>query len=114
MDISKLSIMNHKTLFKAPYKPQKGDQFISGPLSLDWFAKLCLTSPACFKMGIYLWYIAGLSKSSRFKVNLSDKRLSRFRLTRPAASKLLKKIERNGLVSVIRRNGQTSEVTLLF
>ncbi len=114
MDISNLSIKTHYSLFKASYKPKQGDSFIRGPIPLDWVAKLNQETPVCFKMGIYLWFIAGLAKSSRFKVNLSDKRLSLFGLSRTTASKSLKRIQKIGLVSVVRRAGQTSEVTLHF
>jgi hypothetical protein len=63
------------------------------------------------EVGIALWLEAGLASSRTVKLNLS--RLTCAGLSRYSAYRGLRKLEEAGLVSVERRLGAVSRVTLL-
>ena len=87
-------------------------KFLRGPVSKKWLnnaAQACTGSE--FKVGITLWYLAGLNNNHT--VRLSTKVLREFALSRQTGWRALESLEREGLVVVDRRLGRQPIVTIL-
>jgi DNA-binding transcriptional ArsR family regulator len=84
--------------------------FIKGPLPLAWMHAAAVLPGKTLHVGLYLWYLAGLTKS--MTVLLSG-RVSELGVSREAKSEALGRLEAAGLVSVVRQAGRAPLVTLL-
>ena len=62
-------------------------------------------------VGIAIWWLAGMSKTSAFKI--TSKALDRLGVSRDAASDGLKRLEDNGLILVKRSPGQRPTVEIV-
>lgn len=98
---------------RAP-RHKSGERFLRGPIPMDW---LCAASAASgqgggLKVAIALWYLSGLNRQAK-TVKLSGAVLRALGVQRHAAYRGLEVLERAGLVSVERRQGQSPIVTLL-
>jgi len=84
--------------------------FIKGPLSLAWVRAAALLPGKTLHVGLYLWYLAGLTQSRT--VVLSG-RVAELGVSREAKAEALLRLEAAGLVSVVRRPGCAPLVTLV-
>ena len=98
---------------KAP-RHKTGERFLRGPIPMNW---LCAAAVATrhgsgFKVAMAIWYHSGLNKQAR-TVRLSGSVLRDMGVERHAGYRGLQALEKAGLVSVVRRPGQSPQVTLL-
>ena len=84
--------------------------FIKGPLPMPWLRAAAALPGKTLHVGLYLWYLAGLTQSQT--VSLSA-RVSELGVSREAKSEALLRLEAAGLVRVLRRPGCAPMVTLL-
>jgi hypothetical protein len=85
--------------------------FIGGPLPLAWMTTAGLLPGKSLHVGLVLWYLAGLTKST--SVRLGAKPLERFGVSRDAKYEALRRLESAGLISVKQQPGQAPWVTII-
>ncbi len=85
--------------------------FIKGPIPLAWITAAAMLPGKSLKVGLALWYLAGLKKTKT--VPLGNLLLQRFGVDRKSKGRCLKAMERAGLITVVRRVGCNPIVTLL-
>jgi len=95
-------------------KHEKGELFLCGPIPWDW---LSVASQNCGKgsalqVGIALWFLSGLNRKSA-TVKLTNKTLKSLGVQRNAGYRGLQTLEKNKLVSVVRKKGSCPLVTIL-
>ena len=83
-------------------------RFVKGPLQLEWIATAARLRGSALSVGIRLWFLAGLNRSST--VTLAG--MAEFGVTRWSAQRALKDLEQAGLVAVERRAGRKPIVTI--
>lgn len=107
--VKKLNVANRQ---KRRTKPRpKCSPFIKGPIPRYWLVEAFSLSPAAGKVGLVLWYLAGLTKSKT--VVLTTVKMREFKFTRLAKYRGLEQLERAGLVKVKRRRKQNPVVTII-
>jgi hypothetical protein len=94
-------------------RPKPAGRFLKGPIPWPWLrvAILLRRQGSVLELGLLLWLEAGITRSPTVRVNLS--RLEDLGISRRCAFRALRKLEGAGLVSVRRKRGAVSEVTLL-
>jgi len=90
---------------------QQQQQFLKGPIPLNWLATAAGLSGKSLAVAVALRYRAGLEKSLDGLV-ASPQLLRRFGVSRYAGYRGLESLERAGLVSVERRTGRCPRVTI--
>jgi len=85
--------------------------FLKGPIPKNWLDKAAQLKGKAFQVAVEIRYLSGLTKSLTVSLNLS--RLGHLELSRSAASRGLKELEKSGLVSVVREPGRKSVVTII-
>ncbi len=85
-------------------------RFLKGPIPLNWLAKAAQQSGKALHAGIALWWLKGLKRS--WKVALSQSILNLFGVSRYSGYRGLTKLEKAGLLSVVRHPGRNPIVTL--
>ncbi|MBM3982553.1 MAG: GntR family transcriptional regulator [Planctomycetes bacterium] len=96
-----------------PY-PAKGEQYLGGPIPLDWLAPAAELPGKALHLAIALWYSAVRSKGKNPSVKLTSALATQFGVgARTTRRRALMSLERAGLVSVISRDGRTPLVTIL-
>lgn len=88
---------------------RKGELFLRGPIPWAWLESAMALPGRALHVGIHVWLMAGITRSSMVSVNLS-----RMPVDRSAASRGLAALEAVGLVNVRRRPGRKPVVTLLI
>jgi len=86
-------------------------RFIRGPLPWDWVCRAVHLTEKSPHVALGLWFIVGLTKS--YTVKLQKKVLLELGVNRQSFYRAVKKMEEAGLISVIRKPGQTYLITLL-
>ena len=84
-------------------------------VEMDWAAKLHshgLSGRNVWAVAIVLWFVSGLNNGSR-TVQPSRKHWTKLGLDRRAVSRGLKQLELVGLVSIERKPGKSSRITIL-
>ena len=94
------------------FRPGTGEKFISGPLSLHWFSRAARLPGKSAVVGLLIWYRHRLEKKRTVVFNQS--RWKTFGLSRDAARRGLRALEKAKLVSVRRKLGCPPRVTLLL
>jgi hypothetical protein len=96
-----------------PPRHKPGARFLKGPVPWAWLrtAIRLHRRGRALDLGLLLWLEAGLTRSRVVRVNLS--RLGDLGISLESASRALRNLELAGLVSVARRPGRQSEITLL-
>jgi hypothetical protein len=89
---------------------QKKESYVR-TMSLSWIIQACGLRGKCLHVGIVLWYLAGVSKSSTVK--LTPSRLRRFGIHPETGRRALRTLETAQLVSVERRGHSSPLVTIL-
>lgn len=86
-------------------------KFIKGPIPFDWLQTANALPGKAGQVGIALWFLVGVKKSSTVKITAEAERLAG--CTRQTFAKGLAALESAGLVAVERKPGQKSTVTVL-
>ncbi len=95
-------------------KPGKGEQYLGGPIPLDWLSHAAMLSGKAFHLGVALWYAAIRSKGKNPSVRLSNALAATFGLgDRKTRTRALIALEEAGLVAVKHSNGHAPLVTIL-
>ena len=94
-----------------PSRPGAGQHYLRGPVPLDWLCAAARLPGKSLHVGIALWFMAGLLRSSR--IPISNVLGGRFGLDRNAKYRALDWLEKGGLVAVERKLGRAPAVTIL-
>jgi hypothetical protein len=85
--------------------------FLKGPIPMAWLNAAAKLPGKTLNVGIAIWWLAGMSKTSAFKI--TSKALDQLGVSRDAASDALKRLEESGLILVKRSPGQRPTVQIL-
>ncbi len=91
--------------------PRQHTPFIKGPIPLAWVQQAAKLPGRTLHLGMTLWYLAGVRRSNKGAV--SYKVAEHFGLNRYTVYRGLKRLEKAGLVVVLRVRGRRPVVTLL-
>ena len=100
-----------ETYSTRPPRHRQGDEFLKGPVPLNWLCMAASLPGKTLAIGIAIWFKAGASKSRT--VRLTGKLLSKFGVCRKAGYRGLRRLESAELVSVNRHAGRCPIVTIL-
>jgi hypothetical protein len=89
-------------------RAQNGEKFIKGPVPLGWVLAAAQLPGKALGVGMMLWHEAGCRRKATIPVNLSTMPFGR-----KAAYRGLASLEGAGLVTVEKKQGQRSLVTIL-
>jgi hypothetical protein len=92
-------------------RPKAGEEFLEGPIPLDWIATAAQLPGKSLHVAIAIWVTASLVKSAR--VSIGNVAVQPFGLDRNAKYRALQWLEEAGLISVQRKPGRSPVVTLL-
>jgi hypothetical protein len=81
-------------------------------MPLSWITQVCRLRGKALHVGIVLWYLGGVSKSSTVK--LTPSRLKRFGIHPETGRRALRTLEKAQLVRVERQGHQSPVVTILM
>jgi hypothetical protein len=97
---------------KLPQPPRHkvGEWFLRGPIPGAWLTRTTGLSFRALRVGLALWYLAGLTKSRKVKPTGST--WKRFNLSPDAGRRGLAALEHAGLVTVDRPPGRCPVVTI--
>ncbi len=93
-----------------PPRPRQGQNFLKGPIPLDWLSAAARLPGKSLHVGVALWYWAGLMRSG--VVPLSNVAGTKFGLDRNAKYRALEWLEEASLVAVDRKPGRAPSVTI--
>ena len=98
---------------KAP-RHKSGERFLRGPIPMAWLLRASKIAGRGkgLHVAIALWYLSGLNRQAS-TVKLSGTVLREFGVDRHAGYRGLEKLEKAGLVSVIRHRGRSPLVSIL-
>ena len=85
--------------------------FLKSPIPIPWLNAAAKLPGKTLNVGIAIWWLAGMSKTSAFKI--TSKALDQLGVSRDAASDGLKRLEDNGLILVKRSSGQRPIVEIV-
>src|SRR5262249_55807271 len=88
----------------------RGETFLKA-VPMRWLAVAARLPGQCLAVGILLWFWEGRRKSRTFTFCLA--RGEAFGVSAQAARRALRRLEANGLVTLIRKSGRGLEVTIL-
>ena len=95
-----------------PPRHQRGQQFLKGPIPLDWLILAAGLPGKSLAVGLGLWVRAGMKNQRRFSVPRSL--LREFQVGAEGLRESLVRLERAGLIVVVeRRQGCSPVVELL-
>lgn len=94
-----------------PPRPGAREQFLKGPIPLDWLAAASRLPGKSLQVAVAVWFLAGLHRSS--VVPLSNKISHRFGLDRNSKYRGLAWLETQGLITVDRKIGRAPVITIL-
>ena len=94
-----------------PFTIAKGERFLKGPVPMSWLSRAAALRGKALHVGLAVWHLVGMRKSAT--VSLSRRVLAELGVRRHASYRALKSLEAAGLVSISRRPGCLSRVTLL-
>jgi hypothetical protein len=95
----------------APPRHRRGEWFLKGPIPLKWLAQASGLPGKALHVGVAIWFLAGMKKSST--VSLAAAVLRTFGVSRHSVYRALSALESAALVSVDRHRGRNPIVTLL-
>ena len=94
-----------RKLVEAP----KATLFLRGPVPLEWLGSAATLPGKTLHVGIALWWLHGMAKGKPFK--LTQKALQILNVERDAASAALTRLEKAGLIRLVRQPGQRPMVS---
>jgi hypothetical protein len=86
-------------------------KFIKGPIPLDWMDAVLLMGGRALNVALAIWYQVGLKKTKTVTLPRSTSKL--FRVTRHNVWRVLKRLEEERLIYVVRQKGKLSRITIL-
>lgn len=95
-----------------PPRHRAGGKFLKGPIPLGWLQRAAALPGKAIHVALEVWFWAGIKKSRTVSVSLSRLRVAP-KTPRTTASRGLRSLEGEGLVSVNRLPGRKPIVTLL-
>ena len=93
-----------------PNQSKATEYFLRGPIPLPWLEAAAKLPGKAYTLGTLIWWLHGMSQGSSIKV--TKRSLERFSISEDAYRDGLQRLESAGLVSVIRRPGQRTEVRI--
>ena len=96
---------------KPPPRHKANEWFLKGPIPGVWLSRATGLSGRAVKVGLALWYLAGLTKTRTVKPTWAVWR--KFSLSPDAGRHGLAALEEAGLVTVERHRGRCPMVTIL-
>lgn len=88
----------------------RAQRFILGPISFDWMQKANALPGKAGAVGLALWFIKGVKRSSTFAATAEAEALAG--CSRQAFARGLDALESRGLISIVRRPGARPRVTI--
>ncbi len=110
LELFRITTTTNTPIPPIPQKRKKG-KFLKGPISLDWLQGAGHLPGKAHHVGIVLWFLAGVQRSS--KVNFSYLLAQEHGVKRHAAYRALKALEQRGLIRICRGRGKSPRVQLL-
>lgn len=95
---------------QSPPRPRTREQFLKGPVPLDWLCAAARLPGKSLQVGIAVWFLAGLHRSRT--ISLSNKTSNKFGLDRNSKYRGLAWLEDRGLIAVQRKGGRSPVVTI--
>jgi len=93
-----------------PPRPGPKEHFLKVPVPLGWLRAAAKQPGKAMSVGMYIWYLAGLTKRNRFALPTSKLKL--FGVDRSAQYRALNALESAGLILVERQRGRHAVITL--
>ena len=94
-----------------PPRHKAGEWFLKGPIPGAWLTRAAALSGRTLRVGLALWYLAGVKKSRAVKPTWDT--WQRFGLSPDAGRRGLAALERAGLIAVARHPGRCPVVSIL-
>ncbi len=95
-------------------RPASGEQYLGGPIPLDWLTCAACLPGKAYHLGTALWYSAGRSRGKNPTVKLTSTLAAHFGLgARTTRTRALAALRDAGLVRVEERTGRSPLVTIL-
>jgi hypothetical protein len=95
------------------YHKMPGKSFLKGPVPLLWLTASLKAGGSAAAVGLYLWYLRGLRKTSEDLIVTRRGALAALGVKERTLRRGLGKLETAGLVSTTRGRGKAIRVTLL-
>jgi hypothetical protein len=112
LDTLQLPLSGDQALKRRGRRPAAAaNYFPKGPISLAWLAMAAKLPGKALHVGMLLWFLKGLRRSS--VVSLTSSWLNTFGVQRVSAYRALQALEGAGLVAVLRQRGKAPVVTLV-
>ena len=89
----------------------KAALFLRGPIPLDWLGSAASLPGKTLHVGIALWWLHGMAKGKPFK--LTQKALQNLNVERDAAGAALMRLEKAGLIRLVREPGRRPTVSMV-
>jgi len=87
--------------------------YFGGRIPLSWIERAAQLPGKAFHVGMLLWHLYRLQRSTTLVVRLEPKWYPRFGIHRNAVGRALASLAQDGLITVDRRRGAPGEVTLV-
>jgi len=87
-------------------------RFLRGPIPLPWLIRAGQCRGKALALGMYIWFLCGVKRSSEFDINLS-RIATNFLTTRRSMQRALDHLEEAKLVSVTRHRGRKHLVKIV-
>ena len=110
-DIEKFRLRDTGSIKEVPTVDLRKGKFIKGPIPANWMAEVYKLPASAIKIGLALWYVSGLKKSTTFR--LTTKQLEDFYIDRQTKYRGLQHLEKAGLIEVKSQAGKNPTVTLI-
>lgn len=111
IDLDRFRISSRRSRSRQnPPKPGVREQFLKGPIPLNWLCAAAQLPGKSLQVAIAVWFLAGLHRSG--VVSLSNQISYRFGLDRNSKYRGLVWLEAQGLISVERKIGRAPVITI--
>lgn len=101
-----------KTKKKRPPRHKRGENFLWGPVPLDWLAGAARLPGRALAVALELWFWAGATRSDTVRISTSHLKILPA-MPRTTAARALRALEAEGLVEVVRKPGCKPVVRIL-
>jgi len=107
----RLGLLSGPKVLNLPSINHKRGFFVKGPINGYWIQRCCLLGKRCLKVGLALWYAAGIS--GKKEVTLTTAICRRFFISRHTRYRALRILKQAGLVKLKQQKGCAPRVTLI-
>jgi hypothetical protein len=94
-----------------PLNKKPTDYFIKGPIPLNWFQEASRLNGNALKVGMLLWFLKGLTRSNKFKVQ--NKFIRQTGISRRSYYAPLEKLEAASLIKTYTAPGKSYIVEIV-